>query len=241
MGRLWAKMPVKLTLHLAQRNSHEEHVKNLTDKIASKVVLENIFALTQRLIDVYPDAISAALPPDTGPPPACDIQDCTHSLELPPPPGLNEIEKQIAGQDKAPKADLTLASVLASCHARLLDLLDCFFLLVTSCLRLTVASPDGRDPEFSGPEMRVGSFVPPKAAAISMQICLLKHLMVGLSGRLASLGAAVSSRAGGLDGDGDGMQAQIVILQHQMLTKRHSSCLGHVSTIEDFLMRFDTN
>lgn len=63
MGSLLAKMPVKTTLHLAQSTSHEEHVKNLTDMIATKVVLETIFALAQRLIDLYPDAISSALPP----------------------------------------------------------------------------------------------------------------------------------------------------------------------------------
>lgn len=236
MNRLWAKMPVKSTLHLAQRNSHEEHVKSLTDKVASKDALETIFALAQRLMDLYPDAISAALPQDTGPPPACDIQDCTHILEL--PPALDEIEKHVSGRGEAPSADMPLANALASCHARLLDIADCFFLLVTSCVRVTVASPDRREPEFDGPQMRVGSFVPPKTAAVSMQIALLKHLMVGLSGRLASLGMAVSSHAG--DGGGSGMEVQILTLQHELLTKRHASCLGHIDTIEDFLMRYDT-
>ncbi|KAK7718465.1 hypothetical protein SLS64_002420 [Diaporthe eres] len=238
MGRLWAKMPVKSTLHLAQRNSHEEHVKTLTDKIATKAVLESTFALAQRLIDLYPDTITIALPPQAGPDPACDIPDCTHSLELPTP--LDEIEKHVSGQDEAPRVDLPLANLLASCHARLLDLVDCFFLLVTSCIRVTVASPDRREPEFDGPEMRVGSFVPPKTAAVSMQIALLKHLMVVLSDKLASFGAAVSSRAGALDGGGGGMEAQILNLQYQLLTKRHTTCLGHVGTVEDFLMRFDT-
>lgn len=236
MGRLWAKMPVKSTLHLAQRNSHEEHVKNLTDKVASKDALETIFALAQRLMDLYPDAIGAALPQDTGPPPACDIQDCTHSLEL--PPALDEIERHVSGQVEEPRTDMPLANALVSCHARLLDIADCFFLLVTSCVRVTVASPDRREPEFDGPQMRVGSFVPPKTAAVSMQIALLKHLMVGLSGRLASLGTAVSSHAG--DGGGSGMEVQILTLQHELLTKRHASCLGHIDTIEDFLMRYDT-
>lgn len=242
MGRLWERMPVKSTLHLAQSTSHEEHVRNLTDKIASKVALETMFALAQRLSDLYPDATSLALPPDAGPPAACDIPDCTHSLEL--PSGLGGVEEHVSGRGKGGAAagvDLPLASVLASCHGRLLDLVDCFFLLVTSCLRVTTASPHRREPEFSGPEMRFGSFVPPKAAAVSMQVALLRHLMVGLSDRLASFGAAVSSRAAGLDeGGGDGMEAKILTLQHQLLTKRHASCLVHVGTIEDFLMRFDT-
>jgi hypothetical protein len=83
MGRLWAKMPVESTLHLAQSTSHEELVKNLTDTIATKAVLESIFAIAQRLIDLYPDATSTALSGGAGPPPACDIPDCTHSLTLP--------------------------------------------------------------------------------------------------------------------------------------------------------------
>lgn len=235
---LWARMPVKSTLHLAQRNSHDEHVKNLTDKIASKAALEGIFALTQRLTDLYPDALSIAVPPATGNPPACSIPDCTHSLEL--PPALGDIERHVSpglqGGARG-RADLALANTLASCHARLLDVVDCFFLLVTSCIRVTVASPDRREPEFSGPDMRVGSFVPPKTAAASMQIALLKHLLVGLSDRLASFGEAVSSRAGGLDGGG--METQILALQHQLLTKRHTSCLEHVGTVQDFLMGYD--
>lgn len=241
MGRLWERMPVKSTLHLAQSTSHEEHVRSLTDKIASKVALETIFALAQRLTDLYPDATSLALPPDAGPPQACDIPDCTHSLQL--PSGLDGVEEHVSGRGKGGAAagvDLPLASVLASCHGRLLDLVDCFFLLVTACLRVTTASPHRREPEFSGPEMRVGSFVPPKAAAVSMQVALLKHLMVGLSDRLASFGAAVSSRAAGLGASGGGMEVQILTLQHQLLMKRHASCLVHVGTIEDFLMRFDT-
>lgn len=241
MSSLWARMPVKSTLHLAQRNSHDEHVKNLTDKIASKAALEGIFALTQRLADLYPDALSIAVPQDTGNPPACSIPDCTHSLEL--PPALGDIERHVSpGQQGGARGrtDLALANTLASCHARLLDVVDCFFLLVTSCIRVTVASPDRREPEFSGPDMRVGSFVPPKTAAASMQIALLKHLLVGLSDRLASFGEAVSSRAGDLDGGGGGgMETQILALQHQLLTKRHTSCLKHIGTVQDFLMGYD--
>lgn len=238
MGRLWAKMPVKSTLHLAQGTSHEVHIQNLTDKIASRAALETIFALAQRLIDLYPDAISTALPPDTGTPAACGIPDCTHSLEL--PPALDSIENSIAAGAGSPKTDLALANMLMSCHTRLLDLADCFFLLVTSCLRVTTASPSRREPEFDGPEMRVGSFIPPKTAAVSMQIALLKHLMVSLSDRLASFGKAVSSRSGSLDSSSGGTEAQILTLQHQMLTKRHTSCVEHVGTIQDFLMGFDS-
>lgn len=236
IGTLWAKLPVKTTLHLAQNNSHEQHVKDLTSKITSKAVLESLFALTQRLIDLYPDAISLAMSPDNGSlPAACDIPDCTHRLEL--PHGLEEIEKHVSGQQRAPQMGLALANVLVSCHIRLLDLLDCFFLLVTSCFRVTIASPDRREPEFDGPEMRVGSFVPPKTAAVSMQIALLKHLMVGLSERLASFGVAVSSGAVGRDDTN--MELQILSMQHHLLMKRHASSLGHIDTIENFIMRYD--
>lgn len=237
MGSLWARMPVKSTLHLAQSTSHEEHVNKLTNTIATKAVLETIFALAQRLIDLYPDAINIALPEDTGHPGACDIPDCTHRLTL--PSALDAIEKEVTGLEEAPRVDFSLANVLVSCHLRLLDLLDCFFLLVTSCLRVTVASPDRREPEFDGPEMRVGSFVAPKTAAVSMQIALLKHLMVGVSDRLSLFGTAISSRAGSVHNECSSMEVQILTLQHEQLTKRHASCLEHIGTIEDYLMRFD--
>ncbi|KAL1879188.1 hypothetical protein Daus18300_001767 [Diaporthe australafricana] len=235
MGTLWANLPVKTTLHLAQNNSHEQHVKNLTSKLTSKAVLESLFALTQRLIDLYPDAVSLALSPDSrSSSAACEIPDCTHRLEL--PHGLEEIEKHVSGQQTALHTGLALANVLVSCHFRLLDLLDCFFLLVTSCVRVTVASPDRREPEFDGHDMRVGSFVPPKTAAASMQIALLKHLMVSLSERLASFGVAVSS---GTEGpDDSNMELRILSMQHHLLMKRHTSSLGHIDTIEDFIMRY---
>lgn len=237
MGSLWAKMPVKSALHLAQSTSHEEHVKKLTNTIATKAVLETIFGLAQRLIDLYPDAINIALPGETGHLGACDIPDCTHQLAL--PSALDAIEKEVTGRQGAPNIDLPLANVLVACHSRLLDLIDCFFLLVTSCIRVTVASPDRREPEFDGPEMRVGSFVASKTAAVSMQITLLKHLMVGGSDRLSLFGTALSSRAGSVGNDSRSMEVQILTLQHQLLTKRHASCLEHIGTIEDYLMRFD--
>lgn len=237
MDSLWAKMPVKSTLHLAQSTSHEEHVKTLTNTIVTKAVLETIFALAQRLIDIYPDAINAAMPRDTGHATACDIPDCTHHLTL--PSALAAIEKKVTRRQGARNADLPLANVLVSCHSRLLDLLDCFFLLVTSCIRVTVASPDRREPEFDGPEMRVGSFVAPKTAAVSMQIALLKHLMVGVSDRLSDFGTAISSRVGSVRDERSSMEVQILTLQHELLTKRHASCLENIGTIEDYLMRFD--
>lgn len=129
--------------------------------------------------------------------------------------------------------------MLASCHSRLLDLVDCFFLLVTSCIRVPVANPDRREPEFDGPEMRMGSFVPPKTAAVSMQIALFKHLMVALSDRLALFSMAVSSGAAAVDDDGS-MEVRILTLQHQLLTKRHASSVQHAGTIEDYMMRFDS-
>jgi hypothetical protein len=132
-----------------------------------------------------------------------------------------------------------LANLIVSCHSRLLDLVDCFFLLVTSCIRVTVASPDRREPEFDGPEMRVGSFVLAKTAAALMQIPLLKHLTLGLSDRLSLFGRAISSCAAGVDDDGS-TEAQILALQHQQHTKRHASFLWHVGTVEDYLMRFDS-
>lgn len=251
--KLWARLPLKSTLHMPRGDPHELYLKALTEKATAKYLLENLFILTQQLIDLYPPATALILPRDADSPTACDVPDCTHELAL--PSSLRELEGQTSGRGRDARVDAALANLLVACHLRLLDVLDRVFLLVSSCTRVTLASPDRRgDTEFDVADVRVGSFVPHRTAAVLMQIVLLRHLMVSLSDRLASLGEAVVARAAAVGGGGEGsgsgpvggdldldLEARVLKLQHESLARRHARQIEYLGSIEEFLAKFDMN
>ncbi|KUI70811.1 Transcription factor ACEII [Cytospora mali] len=238
MDKIWARLPLKTTLHIPRHDPHELYIKALTEKATARYILENLFTLAQQLIDLYPQATALIFSRDAGPRAPCDVPDCTHELAL--PPALCDLEGQSSGQNGASKVDAVLANVLVACHVRLLDVLDRVFLLVTSCTRVTLASPDRREPELEVSEVRVGSFVPQRSAAVLMHMTLLKHLMLGLSGKLALLNEelVVARTGGGFEED---LDAQILKLQYESLARRHARQIENIGTIEEFLLHFDPN
>lgn len=232
--RLWARQPLHSTPHMPRSQSDGLFLSLVSDKAATKSLLETFFGLAQRLIDAYPAAVDAAMAPESREPSSpCDVADCTHTLEL--GPILSELEGQISGQGMFSGPDLALAGLLVSCHTRLLDVLDRVLLLVASCTRATLACR--REPDFDVSEMRVGAFVPQRPAAVLMQIALLKHLVAGLTRRLASFARAISSWAG--EPAGERPEAAILRLQHELLAGRHSQKAAQVGVVEEFLTTLD--
>lgn len=229
---IWAKIPLKSPLHIAKSESLGLCVIGIDQKLAATSMLEMTFIMTQKFIDIYPTAINMAVARDAQSEKVCNITDCIHYIDV--VPALLE-EEQLGGQVTSGGTDVVVANLIISCHTRLLDILDGLFMLSTSCTRLTVAN--SREPEFDVSDMRVGSFVPQRTGAVLMQIALLKHLVAGLTERLASFGEAISSIvAGQAQGSSEG---QIMELQHQVLTKRHAMKVKQVGVLEEFLFKFD--
>jgi hypothetical protein len=238
--KLWARLLLSSALHIPRNDPHEVYLKALTEKATTKHILENLFSLAQQLIDLYSPATDLIFSRDPDPLTTCDVPGgcCTHELDL--PPALRELEGQASGRGlRAAKVDAALANLVVSCHVRLLDVLDRVFLLVAACTRVTLASPERREPDFDVAEIRVGSFVPQRNAAVLLQFVLLKHLMVCLSVKLGSLGGAIVSRTGHF-GEED-LEMRILTLQHKSLTERHARQIEHIGTIEEFLSDFDPN
>ncbi|ROV99774.1 hypothetical protein VSDG_03148 [Cytospora chrysosperma] len=238
--KLWARLLLSSALHIPRSDPHEVYLKALTEKATTKHILEDLFSLAQQLIDLYSPATDLIFSRDPDPLAACDVPGgcCTHELDL--PPALRELEGQASGRGtRAAKVDAALANLVVSCHVRLLDVLDRVFLLVAACTRVTLASPERREPDFDVAEIRVGSFVPQRNAAVLLQFVLLKHLMVCLSVKLGSLGGAIASRTGHF-GEED-LEMRILTLQHKSLTERHARQIEHIGTIEEFLSDFDPN
>ncbi|ROW16123.1 hypothetical protein VPNG_01985 [Cytospora leucostoma] len=235
--KLWERIPLRSTMHIPRSDPHELYLKALTEKATTKYILENLFTVAQQLIDLYPQAVTLISSRDADSAAACDVPDCTHELVL--PPSLRDLEEQLPSQGKSARVDAALANLLVSCHVRLQDVLDRVFLLVTSCTRVTLASPDRREPDFDLSEMRVGSFVPQRTAAVLMHMTLLKHLMLTLSDKLALFREAVSSRK--ISGTVEDLEARVLAMQHESLAGRHARQVQHISTIEEFLVEFDLN
>lgn len=237
--KLWERIPLRSTMHIPRSDPHELYLKALTEKATTKYILENLFTVAQQLIDLYPYAVTLISSRDADSAAACDVPDCTHELVL--PPALRELEEQLPSRRGRPaRPDAALASLLVACHVRLQDVLDRVFLLVTSCTRVTLASPDRREPDFDLLEMRVGSFVPQRTAAVLMHMTLLKHLMTTLSDKLALFGEAVSPRKRPGTGTAEeDLEARVLAMQHESLAGRHARQVQHISTIAEFLVDFD--
>lgn len=230
---VWSRLPVRTAIHTPRTNSDEMFLSGLSDKLSTRSLLESFFGLTQRLIDVYPAAVSATMAAESDIQTACELTDCTHHLEL--VRGLQEIEDQILGQGVFSGPDIALANLLISCHTRLLDILDRLFLLVTACTRVTLANR--REPDFEVSELRVGAFIPHRTAAMLMQFALLKHLVATLTDRLASFRETVSSWLGGREKENPG--ARMLSLQVELLRNTHATKATQVGVVEDFLLKFD--
>lgn len=241
--KVWARLPLQSTSHMPQSQSDELFQKLVSEKVATKSLLEAFFHLAQRLVDTYPAALDAAMAPTESqrePASPCDIADCTHTFELDPP--LSELEAQVSGQGLFSGPDLALANLVVACHTRLLDILDRVFLLVASCTRVTLACR--REPCFDVSELRVGAFVPQRTAAVLMQLALLRHMMARLAGQLAAFGRAVAAAAAcwaGASAAGAARPPEAVVLelQHEILARRHAQKAAQVGVVEEFLSTFD--
>lgn len=225
-------LPLQTKLHVSQAKSQIELWDKVPNDTATQTALERFFSLAQQLIDIYPVALDTAFSLDSDPDADCNIEDCTHLLEL--PVSLSKLDDEVEQRMRS-SPDSALTNLLVSCHMRLLDTLDRLFIMVSSCTRVTVASQ--REPEFKLLEMRVGAFVPHKSAAVLMQIALLGHLVTGLADKVSMMGKTISVFAAERDADSDELAA--IQSQQKLLTKRHNVQREHLCMVEDFLRRFD--
>lgn len=230
-----ARLSLDPGLHFSQLEASDAFLRALSAKMATRQVLENFFVLAQRLIDVYPAAINTSLTPDLLPNSSCDIPECAHMTDL--VPGLKEVEDGVLQQGAFAGPDIALTNLLVACHARQLDILDRLFLLITSCTRATLASR--REPDFDVSEMRVGSFVPQRTAAVLVQVALVKHLAASLTDKLALFGKAVLAWTE--SSINVGLESSILKLQHESLTHRQANKVMQIGLIENFLLKFDFN
>lgn len=231
----WKHLSQSPDLQVSSAENSDAFLNTTSAKTSTRRVLENFFVLAQRLINLYPAAISDSFILESTEHSAFNIADCTQNFDL--VRGLKEVEDSVLQGGTFTGLDVALTNLLIACHNRQLDILERLFLLVTSCTRATLANR--QEPDFDVSETRVGAFVPQRTAAVLMQIALLKHLVAALTDRVASFGKAVSDWT--VKTTHIGLESSILKLQHEALTKRQQTKARQVGLIEDFLLKFDFN
>lgn len=232
---IWAKLSQIPDGHVSPPENIDAFLNTMSAKMTTRHVLESFFVLAQRLINLYPAAMSYSLSSSSTRNFTSNLADCTYNIDL--VRGLKEVEDGVLQQGTFSGLDVALTNLLIACHNRQLDILDHLFLLVTSCTRVTLANR--REPDFDVSETRVGSFVPQRTAAVLMQTALLKHLVAALTDRVTSFGKAVSAWTQG--STHMGLEGSVLKLQHEALTKRQDTKAIQVGLVEDFLLKFDFN
>lgn len=232
---IWAKLSQIPDVHVSPPEKSDAFLNAMSEKMTTRHVLESFFVLAQRLINLYPAAITYSLSSNSTKKSTSIMADCTNNIDL--VRGLKEVEDGVLQQGSFTGLDVALINLLIACHNRQLDILDRLFLLVTSCTRVTLANR--REPDFDVSETRVGSFVPQRTAAVLMQMALLKHLVAALTDRVASFGRAISTWTEKTTHMG--LESSILKLQHEALTERQDTKAIQVGLVEDFLLKFDFN
>lgn len=226
-----ASLPLEDLLHCPAQKSPASSLKTFSEKFEAKVLLENVFIVSQRLIDVYPTAVTTglAVAKASPPRPICDHHRENSEAIL----ALMALEQQVLSNGSSLGPNVPLANLLISCHLRLLDILDRLVLLVAACTRTTLANR--REPDFCISEMRVGSFVPHKTAAVQMHFALLQHLLSRLSDELGLFHKALSSMQTPAS---VANRKAILLLQCEDVAEKHTSKEMQIKSIEKFLREF---
>lgn len=231
LDALWAEIPPTSAFHFPLGDDIEKHTAAFAEKYAQHKSIENLFGTSQRLIDLYPAAILQSLTLNSMDPPRCETGGCVHSVD--PPPSLRAAEESVLSRNSSSAIDHSLASLLISCHLRLLDVLDHLLLLVLSCFKIHSTSPTMREPDFGVPELRVGSFTPPRASAAFMQAFLAKHLVGILSEKAGQLAQAVELKSG----ENPDKECRVLALQCELLKERQAVKLDQIGAVGEELVK----
>ena len=148
-------------------------------------ILEQLFAFTQQLIDIYPEAMKQIFRERE----KVDCQDpgCIHHEPLPAEyvDALNLDEDDGAALEDI---DHSLFDHLHLCHSRLNDVLGALLLRLKMCNAITTRHPVLEESDFDVPTLTVGNVVISAHSATSMQAVLIVHIASSLVLRARKLG-----------------------------------------------------
>jgi hypothetical protein len=234
-----AAIPKQEDMHVPSDDHFSKAQAVFAQKFADHNIMELLLSATQRLYEAYPAATALSMgqdnmakanneEPDRNA--ECQVENCIHALRL--PENMAAMEQAADGRANASAVDQGLASVLMGAHYRLLDVLDGLTLMVVQCMKVTLAGASPEEPDFMVPVLKVGSFEPPKSAAVFMQAFLLKHFLGILDERVGKLKTRLAEKMSQLSGC-DEKKLRVLELQIEILWERHAEAGRNITTISD--------
>ncbi|KAK7983197.1 hypothetical protein PG989_010599 [Apiospora arundinis] len=147
-------------------------------------VLEQLFASTQQLVDIYPEAMKQIFRERE----KMDCQDpgCIHHEPLP----AKYADALGVGEDDGMALegiDHFLFDHLHLCHSRLNDVLGSLLLRLKMCNLIATRTPVLTESDFDVPTLTVGNVVVSSQSATSMQALLVVHIATSLASRAQKL------------------------------------------------------
>lgn len=208
------------TVHHVPRGMLKHYADTVGDKFELHTTLEQLLRHTQHLAAVYPEALRRATIKVTDPQAdTCTVPDCIH------------LDRTDLRTRALPKVDYALLNLLLACHQRLLDILDTLVEHGRVCAYMTSRLPEGYDPKFDIPEIRIGSFVAPQESAAFMLVSMLFELQTVLIKKSQDFGDAASA----VSADSP-RQAKVIGLQCEVLTERAEGALEELKRLKEGLV-----
>ncbi|OAQ63579.2 fungal zn(2)-Cys(6) binuclear cluster domain-containing protein [Pochonia chlamydosporia 170] len=148
-------------------------------------------------------------------------------------------EERTLNQRTAPSPDLAMTYALIACHTRVLDVIDAIVRFATACADMAPFLSPGYDPKFQVPEIRIGVFLAPRAAAASIFLSALVELQVDLvskaqdvSKRFQEICRAEQTTS---------KQLEVSMLQYELLVDRALSCLEDTKRLKSHVLHIGLN
>ncbi|KAF4977118.1 hypothetical protein FZEAL_6306 [Fusarium zealandicum] len=215
LDRLQHEFPTAARHHVAPHQL-EDFAQSASAKFDLQSTLEHLLQSAQKLGHLYPEILKQLQPEDE----SCDIPDCLHSMRH-----VIQARPRLA-------FDQALVNLLLACHLRLLDLFDNLVDHARVCAHVASLLPRDHEPRFDIPEIRIGSFVAPKASAASMMTSMVIELQSSLTTRAQELHHVVSS----IDGS-ESREAKILALQCESLKEHASATLADLHSLRERLVK----
>ncbi|RSL43228.1 hypothetical protein CEP53_011796 [Fusarium sp. AF-6] len=215
LDRLQQDFPSPVQHHISTHQL-KEIPSGLTTKFNLQTTLDNLLQIAQKLSALYPEVLELLQPEED----TCAIPGCLHGIH-----GALRTRPQLP-------FDQSTVNLLLACHLKLLAIFDSIVDHAHLCAKVTAMLPDDHEPSFDIPEIRIGSFVAPKASAASMMTAMIIELQSTLAARAQQLSDLVASVAGN-----ESSEAKILGLQCEGLKEHSSTTLADLHELRDHLTK----
>jgi hypothetical protein len=149
----------------------------VAEKFCSDYSVEETFRLTQSLVEVYPNFLSKVVSPSSSqistPSFISRDGDTTSISSNSSVDDHSPIQNSSSKPVTRPALDHASILLILSCHLRLITIYDTLFSHMKICIALkgTASLPQQR--AVTGPQLRIGAWIPPPSSAVPMQVLLL--------------------------------------------------------------------